>query len=117
MTIQPNIPAPDVLHPAWCDPGSHHYDETDDLDRWHRSAARGFETLDSREHDPSRVDITIERLDSRPDGCGPWVEARPTVLLRTVREVGTDFDPHEARLLARLLLEAADVADGVQVTW
>jgi hypothetical protein len=112
--IQP-VPVPEALHPAWCAPDAHDY--VGDMDSWHRSQVRVLETVDTRENDRNDVEVSVEQYVEHRVGTDMWEPKPPTVLLHPTRDAGADLSPFEARQLAQMLLAAADVADGLAVTW
>jgi len=106
---------PQLLHQPWCDPQSHI--DFGPLDQRCASEVHTVPTLASTPADPGAVEISVEQHADRPGGAGPWRPSAATVQLNPHRDGGADLTPHEARRVARLLLAAADIADGLVVTW
>lgn len=110
MSIVPHAP----IRPAWCAPDGVELVGRDEC--WFSSEVHTVEPVDSLPDDPDLVEVFVDQhvtgrgLDGR--------ETRRTLVrLNTVRETGSCLTAHEARRAARLLLAAADIADGVAVTW
>jgi hypothetical protein len=106
---------PQLLHPAWCDPRLHI--NFGAFDQRCISETQVVHALVATPDDPGDVEISVEQGAERPGGVGPWQPILATVQLNPLREGGADLTPQEARRVARLLLAAADIAEGVAVTW
>lgn len=111
MSINPVQHTP--LHPAWCSPDAHQPAGADEC--WHRSDAQSYECADSLPGDRSVVEVSVEQYSGREDG--EWQSLPATVFLTVTRSGCVDLTAHEGRLLARRLLAAADIADGLAVSW
>lgn len=103
------------LHPAWCCPASHEH--VGPRDTWHRSEVQSVEPVSSMPGDPDRVDVLVEQYASRDHVAAEWRSGVAGIVLGVLREGGAQLSATEARWVARLLLAAADIADGVAVTW
>lgn len=93
--------APIRLEPVWCAPACH--DRTHQDDDYHCSDIRTVPRTRG-----GHVEVWVDQYDE--DGESPDV---------VLRVVGPDLDLKalDARQLARVLLAAADIADGVSAGW
>jgi hypothetical protein len=101
-------------HPTWCAPERRDVDCCDPGDdcNFHRSTPQVVHPVASGDDTEAAVELAVER----------WtvgkVEHAAVVALRTDRlGDALDMRPAEARRLVRLLLDAADICDGVQADW
>lgn len=103
---------PAVPHADWCDP-LHHFD-AGSLDQHCSSAPRVVEPS-SRAGlcaDPGAVVVTVEQHADRDGGFGEWRPQPPVVALEVRAESGAELTPAEARMVAAMLVAAANTAAG-----
>lgn len=112
MSILPD-PATAVaqpLHAPWCDD----HDDAGEWDQWCRTAAR-VDVIGA--HGPGGLmEVTVERGTHCPTPDAGWVEHRPGIHLH-IPGGERALLAHEARRVARALLAAADIRDGVTAGW
>lgn len=102
-------PAPPIEHAEWCARDRHDY--SGERDQWCQGAAQVVEGETSTAADPNLTRVYVFRYSGEYDG--QWRHRASGIALECSREVGADLSPAEAREVARNLLAAADVAEGV----